>query len=103
MAHYTGRMGVLLDQRGPGHRAKHATETDLIMTPASCFPGTISPKIELLANIDIIETCRSCMSLVFRTLRRPISRSLDKDSKTENSKKRDVKRVQQRPVCHSRP
>lgn len=102
LAYYTGRMGILLDRTVPGQQTTHSTETDLIMKPSSCFPGTIAPKIELLASIDIIETCRSCKSYVFRTLRRPVSRQFDNDSKPEKVKPLDIRQLHQRPVCHSR-
>lgn len=95
-------MGILLDRAEPGHPTTHSTETDLIMKPSSCFPGTISPKIELLASIDIIDTCRSCKSHVFRTLRRPVSREFGNDSKPQKTKSVEIRRLHQRPVCHSR-
>lgn len=95
LAYYSGKLGPLLQLHSCDASTESRVDTDLIMTRANCFPGSIAPKIQLSVRTQIVDKCLSCKVSFSRSLKRPYQ------SVSESHLNPSVQTFRrQKPVCH---
>ncbi|KAJ6629750.1 hypothetical protein Bhyg_16393 [Pseudolycoriella hygida] len=99
LAYHVNKIGVILNYTGCLNGKFAITDNAIIMSRASCFPGTISPKIEYTASIKFMTECMRCSRGMPRESFRERRNIANLCEKRNISNEKNVMR--QNPVCHT--
>ncbi|XP_037032041.1 uncharacterized protein LOC119071280 [Bradysia coprophila] len=94
LAYYLNRIGVILNYTGCMNNNFATIDNAIIMTKGSCFPGTISPKIEYTASIEFNTKCMQCNRIVQHGQQKRIVKNLYENGANK------LNFLHQKPVCH---